>query len=93
MLSTLHNDDKIDEATKDDFKPEIITFYNASKAGVDIVDQMCSTYNCAENTRRRPMVVFYSLLNVAGINGYIIYYENKKNLSCVFEKFVPRFIT
>lgn len=37
-LSTLHNDDKIDEDTGDLSKPEIITFYNLTKGGVDVVE-------------------------------------------------------
>ena len=36
----MHNDDKIDPATGDDKKPEIITFYNSTKGGVDVVDMM-----------------------------------------------------
>lgn len=40
VLSTLHNDDSIDEITGDEFKPEIITFYNLTKGGVDFVDGM-----------------------------------------------------
>ena len=76
VLSTLHNDDKIDEETGDARKPEIITFFNATKGGVDTVDQMSSLYNCARNTRRWPMVIFYRLLNIAGVNGFIIYCKN-----------------
>ena len=60
LLSTLHNDGNIDDTTGDAKKPEMITFYNSTKGGVDVVDEMCATYNCARNTRRWPMVVFYS---------------------------------
>ena len=75
-LSTLHNDDKIDGETGAARKPDIVTFYNATKGGVDTVDQMSSLYNCARNTRRWPMVIFYRLLNIAGINGFIVYCKN-----------------
>ena len=37
ILSTLHNDDKIDEETGTARKPEIVIFYNATKGGVDTV--------------------------------------------------------
>ena len=77
MLSTFHNDDKLMKLLKMILNQKIIAFYNALKGWADSVDQMCSTYNCAQNTRSWPMVMFYSLLNVAGINGYIIYYKNK----------------
>lgn len=77
LLSTLHNDGKIDESTGEAKKTEVITFYNSTKGGVDVVDEMCATYNCARNTRRWPMVIFYSMLNVAGINSYVVYFGNK----------------
>ena len=37
LLSTIHNDNKMDEATE---KPEMILKYNAAKAAVDGVDQL-----------------------------------------------------
>ena len=52
LLSTLHNDDKVDEKTQ---KPEIITDYNKTKGGVDTVDQLCKTYTVKRSTRRWPM--------------------------------------
>jgi len=78
LLSTMHNSNDIDETTGDAKKPEIVTFYNLTKSGVDTVDQLCSTYNVARNTRRWPMVVFYSLLNVIGINSFLIYSSNNQ---------------
>nr|XP_023025733.1 uncharacterized protein LOC111513737 [Leptinotarsa decemlineata] len=52
LLSTMHHDDKIDESTGDENKPEMITLYNATKAGVDSVDQMVASYDVSRNTRR-----------------------------------------
>lgn len=57
-------------------KPDIITFYNRTKTGVDLVDQYCQNYNVARNTKRWPMVIFYNLLNVAAINALCIYKAN-----------------
>lgn len=65
----MHYDDEIDEETGDKKKPDIITFYNWTKIGVDLVDQLCQNYNVARNTKRWPMDVFYNLLNVAAINA------------------------
>lgn len=76
LLSTLHHDDSIDPNSGDDTKPEIITFYNSTKCGVDTVDQLSSKYNVARNTRRWPMVIFYGLLNITGINAFVIYKSN-----------------
>lgn len=73
LVSSLHHDDNLD---KDTSKPEIIMDYNNTKGGVDTVDKLCASYDCARNTRRWPMVVFYSLLNIAGINSMIIHQSN-----------------
>lgn len=76
ILSTLHHDDKIDSESSTRMKPEIVTFYNKTKRGVDIVDKLCSEYDVSRNTKRWPMVVFYSILNMSGINSIIVYKEN-----------------
>lgn len=57
-------------------KTEIITYYNKHKIGVDMVDKMCSGYNVQRGTRRWPMVIFFTMLNVSGINSQIIYLGN-----------------
>ncbi|XP_022828398.1 uncharacterized protein LOC111357825 [Spodoptera litura] len=75
-MSTLHHDDKIDESTGDKNKPEIITFYNSTKAGVDVVDKLSATYNVSRNSKRWPMTIFYGILNMAAINANIIYQSN-----------------
>lgn len=72
MLSTLHNDDAIDGATGEKKKPEIISFYNMTKGAVDTVDEMAASYTVARITRRWPMVIFFSALNVAAINARVI---------------------
>lgn len=74
LFSTMHDDDSIDNVTA---KPEIIIMYNETKSGVDVVDKLCATYNCARGTRKWPMVIFYRILNIAGINAFEIF--RKKN--------------
>ncbi|UYV61627.1 hypothetical protein LAZ67_1005604, partial [Cordylochernes scorpioides] len=76
MLSTLHHDANIDDSTGEFKKPEMIMFYNMTKGGVDMMDEMTATYNCARNSRRWPMVIFYSLLNIGAINSQIINFAN-----------------
>lgn len=75
LLSSVHSDDKIDESTGEHKKPEIITFYNSTKSGVDCVDEHMAFY-VARNTRRWTMVIFYALLNIAGFNSFLIFREN-----------------
>lgn len=57
LISSLNHDNKIDESTGDLSKPEIITDYNSTKGGVDMVDQLCSNYNCARSMRRWPYFI------------------------------------
>ncbi|XP_054706863.1 uncharacterized protein LOC129216672 [Uloborus diversus] len=77
LLSTMHNDDAIDIDTGDAKKPENITFYNCTKAAVDVVDEMAANYSTARKTNRWPLVIFYSILNVAAINARIALLSNK----------------
>lgn len=53
LVSSMHQDSAIDPDTGDDKKPEMITFYNKTKIGVDLVDQLCEKYNVARNTRHK----------------------------------------
>ncbi|KAJ8962226.1 hypothetical protein NQ318_018198 [Aromia moschata] len=76
LFSTMHKGDDINGVTG---KPEIIHRNNETKGGVDVVDKLCAQYNVARGTRRWPMVIFYSMVNVAVINSFIIY--NSKNLN------------
>lgn len=73
-MSTLHHHDKIDEITGDKNKPEIIAFYNCTKAGVDV--ELCTTYNVSRNSKRWPMTIFYAILNIAASNANVIFREN-----------------
>lgn len=83
LISSLHHDHVIDAETGDKKKPDIITFYNHTKGGVDNLDKLCATYDVARNTRRWPMVIFYALLNVAGINSQIIYVANNPDIKSI----------
>lgn len=90
LTSSMHHDDKIDIESGDKCKPDIITFYNSTKGGVDTVDQYCSNYDVARNTRRWPMVIFYSLLNIGAINSYIIYLQNNSTEEIFRREYLKR---
>ncbi|CAH2101349.1 unnamed protein product [Euphydryas editha] len=66
----MHHDNIVDEDTK---KPEIILFYNTTKGGVDEADKKCSIYSSSRRTRRWPMVVFYRIVDLSGMNAHILY--------------------
>ena len=53
---------------------ELIMDYNSTKRRVDTVDKVCADYDVARSTGRWSMVIFYALLNVAGINSMVIYH-------------------
>ncbi|XP_060845653.1 uncharacterized protein LOC132925264 [Rhopalosiphum padi] len=74
----MHHDSKIDIETR---KPEIIMDYNCTKGGVDTVDKMCAAYSVSRITKRWPLVIFYSLMNIAGINAQVLFSYSKHNNS------------
>lgn len=74
LLSSLHHDDSVSDSEKK--LPEMISFYNFTKCGVDVVDEMSASYSVARPSRRWPLTIFFSLLNTASINSQIIFRTN-----------------
>jgi hypothetical protein len=54
----------------------MIMDYNATKGGVDTVDQLCSRYTVQRSTRRWSLSVFFGLLDIIGINAMVIHNLN-----------------
>lgn len=54
-------------------KPEVITFYNKTKGGVDTMAQMVGTYTCKRQTQRWPMAPWYNILDIATMNAYTFF--------------------
>ena len=73
LMSTMHHDDKVDETTG---KPDIILFYNHTKGAVDTVDQLCHSYSVQRKTRRWPLAYFFNMLNLVGINAFIVFVKS-----------------
>ena len=69
LLSTMHLD-KGTESPGPEKKPEVITYYNAKKGGVDTMDQMVRWFTTKRKTRRWATVIFY--------NGY----QRSKRIFC-----------
>lgn len=77
LLSTMHAGNS--NIGKNTGKPEIIECYNMTKGAVDTFDQMCGHMNTSRKTKRWPLCIFYGMLNIAGINAYVLYcYNNIK---------------
>ena len=54
---------------------ETVKSYNASKVGVDVLDQMVRYHTQKSATRRWLVAVFFTIIDCACINAYIIYSE------------------
>lgn len=74
ILSTLHKGASCQTDGKR--KPESILYYNSNKCGVDMLDSMCRQMSTKAATRRWTLSVFFNILDMAGINAWIIF--NKK---------------
>ena len=73
VLSSLHPDVQIPEEQNPKQKPETILFYNSTKVGVDVFDQMARMYSVKAASRRWPVHVFYNIIDMGLINSWIIY--------------------
>ncbi|KAJ8889575.1 hypothetical protein PR048_009075 [Dryococelus australis] len=69
----MHNCDTIDETTGDMCKPEVITFYNLTKGGVNVVDDIKASYSVSRISNCWPFNVFFTIMNIACIKSLIIY--------------------
>ncbi|XP_035222513.1 uncharacterized protein LOC118195324 [Stegodyphus dumicola] len=71
----MHDDKKIHPDSGDQNKPKMIMFYNMTKGGVDTVDELCGTCSVSR-CLRWLLTIFFGLMNIAGINAFIIHYFN-----------------
>lgn len=69
LLSTMHTRPTINA----NGKAEINVYYNSTKGGVDVLDQMCHTYSCQRRTNRWPLAFFMNLLNVSCVAVFVLY--------------------
>lgn len=81
LVSSVHDQGVINTDSGDQNKPEIITFYNSTKGGVDVVDELKGEYSVSRvSCYIWPLTKFFSLMNIVGINSQIIYRENTGNV-------------
>lgn len=77
LMSSKHERPEIN----DTWKPAIIQFYNKTKGGVDVLDQMCAHYSTSRKTRRCPVCMFFGILNITVVNTFILYKLSGKAIS------------
>lgn len=70
LLSTFHHSKSIQQ--NEEKKPEIITFYNKTKGGVDTLDFLIEKFTCRRKTNRWPFVVFMNMLDIACYNSFVL---------------------
>ena len=73
ILSTLHHQAECE----DDGKPSVIAFYNKTKGGVDTNDKLAHTYTVRRKCRRWPVVMFHHVIDLAAINGMVVWIKRK----------------
>ncbi len=73
VLSTQHHDAKVEGSKK---KPEIISYYNSTKSGVDNLDHLIAMNTCKRKSNRWPNVMFYNIIDVATVAGMVIWLSN-----------------
>lgn len=56
-ISSMYYDKEIDDVSVTN-ESHTTTFYNKTKFGVDLVDQLCQNYDVARNLKRWPMLIF-----------------------------------
>lgn len=67
VISSKHKSIEIEKSHKR--IPETIRFHNGTKFGVDVVDQMARKDSVKSKSCRRPLQVFFNILDPAGINA------------------------
>lgn len=70
VISSSHHEPSTDEATN---KPTMIVDYINRRAGFKELAQQCSLYSCSRRTGRWSMAIFYRILDLAGVNAYVLY--------------------
>ena len=80
LLATLHHD----QLTADDEQKKlaIVTMYNQTKVGVETLDKMFAWYTCIRSSRRWPVILFFALLNITGVNAFVIWIERNPSWKC-----------
>ena len=70
LLSTMHH---TSSASGDSNKSDIQLFYNSTKAGVDVLDEMCKNFSTRCRVLRWFVVIFHNILDVTAINTQTIF--------------------
>lgn len=67
----MHHDEVIDPNNHN--KPDIVTYYNQTKSGVDNFDHLLRLYSCKRKSNRWPMTLFYNILDCGALSAFILW--------------------
>ncbi|GFR74208.1 PiggyBac transposable element-derived protein 4 [Elysia marginata] len=72
-MSSMHSDSAIVVNKHNKEMPEVVSYYNSTKGGVDTMDLMAHTVSSKRQTKRWPMFMFYNILDIGSIAASIVY--------------------
>jgi len=75
LLSTTHTS----PSNADNGLPEIVSFYNSTKSGVDNLDHMVRFYTCRRKCCRWPYTFFCNIVDVALVNANILWRKDSQS--------------
>lgn len=72
LLSSVHREHAISDENNN-YKPNIINYYNSTKSGVDVLDKILREYTCRRCTRRWPLSLFLHYIDIAAYNAFVLW--------------------
>ena len=78
LLSSSHFDAEISDVGS---KPQMILDYNHTKSGVDVMDGRIEHFTCRRKINRWPCLIFFNLLDIANLNGFLLFQKQGYNHS------------
>jgi len=76
LLSSLHSNGEINKIEN---KPEIVSYYNNTKAASNKFVQLCHENTVNETICNLPIRVIYGMLDQAVVNSFVLYTLNANN--------------
>lgn len=76
MYSTLHLGS---QESEDNSLPEIVSFYNKTKCGVDVMDQMVHSYTTKRQSKRWPVAFFANMIDVGLVAAFKLFTMNNED--------------
>ncbi|KAL2716120.1 piggyBac transposable element-derived protein 4-like [Vespula squamosa] len=86
ILNSKHKSVKISNDRKR--IPETVAYYNKTKFGIYVTGQKASKCNVKSKSYRWPVQVFFNVLDLTGINPWILYKETTEELAKDYHEFL-----